>query len=158
MSVETVTRIVKIADADGTAIHVGSVLKNIKDGERGVVVRIVKAGDRGTVFDSVGDLNLYMRPGITRVTNNYNQWRHIDHNDQTYDERFNSWLVSPVHYDPEYSSVSKEEATAVSGIMALLPDNIVDNDYDPIPTRTEDALRFLLRHLETLNERRPTTR
>lgn len=150
MKTETVTFVtrkeVPIADADGVRICEGSVLREINDGERGVVTRVVRAGDKGTVLDAVGDLNIYMRPGCTRVTNRYNQWRHIPHNEQTYDERFTSWLQTPHHHDPDYASVSKDESIACAGIMAILPDDIV-SDYGPFPDRIENALRYLVQHL-----------
>lgn len=140
---------VQIADADGVAIREGSVLRNIHDGDRGVVVRILRVGDRGTAFDAVGDLNIHIRPGASRVTNKYAEWRHIPHNEQTYAERFVSWGRTPFYYDSEYSAVSKDEAMACSGIMALLPDDIV-NDYSPSGDRLDDALNYLVEHLTTL--------
>lgn len=159
MKTETVTFVsrkeVQIADADGVPIREGSVLREISDGDRGVVVRVVRAGDRGTALDAVGDLNIYNRPGCTRVTNRYNQWRHIPHNEQTYDERFVSWLQKEHYYDPDYSGVSKDESLAISGIMALLPDNIV-SDYGPFPDRLADALRYLEQHLSKVNSPTPT--
>lgn len=149
MKTETVifTKEVKLVDADGVPIREGSVLQEITDGDRGVVVRIVRKGDRGTWLDSIGDINISTGPGTTRVTNRYDQWRHIPHNNQTYEERLASWLKQPFYFDPEYSQVSEDEAKAVSGIMAMLPDDIINDDFDSPPTRLEDALYILARHL-----------
>ncbi len=149
MSLETVkfTKEVPLADADGVPIRKGSVLREINDGDRGVVIRIVRAGDRGTAFDAIGDLNILIRPGCTRVTNRYNQWRHIPHNEQTYIERFQSWMETPQHYDPDYRRVSKDEANAIDAIMAILPDDIVDDNYGPFPDRLEDAIGYMVQHL-----------
>ena len=143
---------IPIADADGNAIREGSVLREINDGERGVVVRVVRKGDRGGPFDSIGDLHIYKSPWVTRVTNRYNQWRHIPHNEQTYKERFISWKQTPFDHDSEFSQISKDEALACNGIMALLPDDVV-SDYGPFPDRIEAALQYMVEHLSELESK-----
>jgi len=141
------TKEVPIADADGAPIREGSVLQSVEDMDRGVVVRVVRAGDKGTAFDCVGDLNIAVSIGCTRVTNRYGKWRHIPHSEQTYQERLLSWLHRPHDHDPDYTQASKDEALAVSGIMALLPDDIVDEVYGPPADSLEGALHYLARHL-----------
>lgn len=151
MKPETVkfTKEVPIADADGKAILEGSVLREISDRkERGVVVRIVRAGDRGTVMDAVGDLNIFMGAGTVRVTNRYSAWQHIPHDEQTHAERLISWNKQAHYYDEE-SQVSKDESLACSAIMALLPSNTVD-DYGPFGDRLDDALGYLARYLDKI--------
>jgi hypothetical protein len=148
----TFTQAVPCADADGVPIRVGSVLREITDGERGVVTRIVRAGQMGTPFDAVGDLHIKTHGSTTRCTNRYAFWRHIPHNDQTYAERFLSWKLRPYDHDTE-SSISRDEGCAAEGIMALLPDDLVNWDYGPFPDRLEDALQYLAEHLTTLAAR-----
>jgi len=137
-------------DADGKEIHVGTVLRQIHDGDRGVVVRIVKAGDKGHPgLDCVGDLNISSGPGRTRVTNRYSEWKRIPEAEQTYLERFTSWQHSDSFYEPEYTQRSKDEYEAVRGILALLPPGIVDYDYHN-PSTTCEALYIMAQHLEAL--------
>lgn len=146
--VETVTftKVVPIVDADGRPIREGSVLREISDGYRGVVVQIVRSGQPGPMFSGLGDIVISKSPGTSRVTNRYSQWQHIPHNDQTYHERFVSWLHRPYFHDG-HNGISKDEGQAIDGIMSLLPDDVVDWDYGPTPDRLEDALKFLAAHL-----------
>lgn len=146
MDTVTFSQVVKVADAKGHAIVEGSVLKSIEDDSRGVVKTIKRAGDRGGAFDQVGDIHIQTSPGSTRVTNRYDKWLHVPHNDQTYEERFLSWVYRPYDHD-EDRQVSADTGLAIDGIMALLPDNIVDWEYGPWPDSLEDALRFLWRYL-----------
>lgn len=144
------TKTVPCVDADGRPIREGSVLREISDGERGVVVHIVRAGDRdGPPLAAVGDLGIQTRRGTMRVTNRYSQWRHIPHAEQTYEERYVSWLKVPFDHDGS-RRISRAEALAIDGIMALLPDDLVDWKYGPTPDRIQDALRFLSDHLTSL--------
>ena len=147
----TFSKEVPCADADGHPIHEGSVLKHITDGERGVVVDIKRKGDVGFLLDAIGDIHIRTSPGCTRCTNQYAAWRHIPHNDQTYSERLLSWEIQPYEYD-EYRPVSRDEAMAIDGIIALLPDDIVDWDYEWV-NNTVDALRILVRHLSNIQKK-----
>lgn len=143
----TVTKTVNIADADGAAIREGSVLQHIIEPDRGVVIRISRVGDKPATFlDQVGDIGIRTSVGCTRFTNQYSQWRHIPQNQQTYEERYWSWLNRPYEHDADRCK-NKAEDMAVDGIMALLPDDIVDWDYDSGPYSLEDALGYLVRHL-----------
>ena len=147
------TKEVPCVDADGKPIKEGSVLVNIKDNERGIVTTI---GRKGTVTSlpmfAVGDLAISISHGTTRCTNKYSEWRHIPHNDQTYKERYQVWLKQP--YDHENDrGISKDEGLAIDGIMALLPDDTVNWDHGPWPDRFEDALSFLVEHMNELKEK-----
>jgi hypothetical protein len=155
MKPETVTfsKEVPLTDVVGISIKLGSVLQEITDGERGVVVRIVRTGEMGTVLDCVGDVHIKTGRGTTRVTNRYAQWRHIQNNAQTYEERFESWLKQPYEHD-EFKQISKDEGLAVDGIMSLLPDDAVDWDYGPFPDSIETALRLLVNHLTTQTKKK----
>lgn len=134
-------------DADGVAIHEGSVLIHIKDGQRGVVVEIGRLGHHSAIpILSVGDIVIQRSPGILRGTNCYDEWRHIPRNEQTYKERFLSWQKRPYYHD-DYLGLSREEGLAVSGIMAILPDNLVDEKFGPWPDDFEQALGILVGHL-----------
>lgn len=145
----TFTKVVPLADADGRAIREGSVLREINDGEQGVVTWIGRAGGpSGPAMASVGDIAVQKSSRVTRVTNRYSQWRHVSHIEQSYAERYLSWMHRPHDHD-EDGDISKDEAMAIDGIMALLPDDIVDWDYGPHPDRLEDALRFLADHLQS---------
>lgn len=146
------TKEVPLADADGQPIREGSVLREINVGEQGVVVRVIRAGDMGPMASAVGDLLIRTNPGCTRVTNRYNQWRHVPHEQQSYDERLLSWRSQPYGHDGE-SSLSPDEGRAISGIMALLPEDAVDWDWGPTPNSLDDALAFLVAHLNELKDK-----
>lgn len=153
---ETVTfsKVVRIADADGKPIREGSVLVSLKDGERGVVTAIKRAGDMGGPWDQIGDIHVKTSPGCTRVSNQYSNWRHVPRAGQSYGERFLSWFhdrqaffYNGLEDDGEKSEAEKK---AISGIMALLPETVVDWECGPWPDTIEDALRFLTDHLSSL--------
>lgn len=152
--VETFTFIKEVpcADIDGVPIKEGSVLKNVKDGERGIVTIIGRKGTiSGLPMFCVGDLAICNSrfPGTTRCTNKYSEWRHIPHNEQTYEERYQHWLREKYDHE-ECRNISKDEGLAIDGIMALLPDNIVDWDRGPFPDKFEAALNFLVEHMTEL--------
>jgi hypothetical protein len=140
---------VRLADVDGRAIRLGTVLRHIEDGARGVVVAIKRAGDVGSVLDCVGDIHVQVSPGGIRCTNMYASWRRIPRNEQTYDERLLSWLMRPHKFDGELI-MDKSESLAVDGIMALLPDDAVNWERGPFPDSLENALRFLVGHLSKM--------
>ena len=141
---------VPCVDADGVTIREGSVLVNVKDGERGIVTLIGRKGTRtGIPMFTIGDLAIHRSAGITRVTNKYSEWRHIPHNDQTYTERLSAWKWEKYDHE-EDRGISKDEGLAIDGIMALLPDNTVNWDRGPWPDRLEDALMFLAEHMTEL--------
>ncbi len=144
----TFSKKVPCADSDGTPIKEGSVLINLEDGSRGVVTEIGREGHiTGTPMMCIGDVRIQMSPGHARVTNNYSKWQHLPHNDQSYEERFLSWLQRPYERD-EFSEVSKDEGKAIAGIMAILPDDVVNWETGPCPDNIEAALQFLVEHLE----------
>lgn len=147
------TKEVPLADADGKPIREGSVLMEVGGTERGVVVEIVRPGQWCRVpMGSIGDIEIKTRPGISRITNRYSSWRHIPQKDQTYEERYLSWIRRDYDHD-DTRSISKDEGCAIDGIMALLPDDTVEWEYGPWPDKLEDALEFLVAHLTALNQK-----
>lgn len=154
---ETVTfaTVVRIADADGKPIREGSVLRSIDDGTQGVVVKITRAGDLGSPFDQVGNLKIRTGNGLYRCTNRYAHWRHVPRSEQTYEERHLAWFHDRDAF--EYNGLVDEKEKsgdakkAISGIMALLPEEIVRWDVGPWPDTVEDALRFLTEHLSSIS-------
>jgi hypothetical protein len=158
MSAETVTftRTVAIADADGRPIREGSVLRHIKEPAVGVVDLIVRPGTKvqSIIPACIGDLHIRLGPGVHRVTNRYTDWRHVPHADQTYAQRYLGWVLTkegPDDYDDELSRMTKDEARAVAGMMALLPHDVVDYAYGPLPDTLEGALEILSHHLAKLS-------
>ena len=146
----TFTREVPLADADGQAIAEGSVLKNIKDGEVGVVVRVIRKGDsHGPMASMIGDICISLGAGSTRITNKYSAWRHVPHNEQTYLDRLHSWGKRQYEHDSD-RSISRDEGLAIDGIMSLLPDDTVNWECGPWPDTIADALQFLAGHLTEL--------
>lgn len=149
-------KVVPVCDGTGKGIYPGSVLENVKDKDRGVVVRIVKAGDYSLMgVECVGDLNIQTRHGSTRITNKYSEWRHVPHAEQTYEERYESWLCVPFQEGVWSESKSREEQIAIDGIMSLLPRDIVDYGYGPFADSIENALRYLAIHLAELSKQHP---
>lgn len=149
----TTTKTVMIVDADGTPIRVGSVIEHITDGDCGVVVQIMRQGMMATTpVDQIGDLHIQNSPGCTRCTNLYDQWRHVPHDRQSYDHRFLSWMLTPLRKrDEDFDKVSDDERKAIDGIMSILPESIVDWSFGPWPDTLEDALRFLVTHLNEIS-------
>jgi len=144
-------KVIPICAIDGSGIFPGSVLEHIEDKERGVVVKVYKAGDWSILGVACeGDLAIETTRGTTRITNQYSKWRHVPHAEQTYDQRFRSWLARPYLHD-EYKQSSADEGLAIDGIMALLPEDAVDWEYGPWPDRLDDALKFLTDHLTKLS-------
>lgn len=144
------TKVIPLCDSKGRDIQKGSVLENVKDKGRGVVTHIYKLGDRSVLgLACEGDISIRTSAGTSRITNQYSQWRHIPPAEQTYEERFHSWLSRPYEHD-EFKQCSQDEGAAIDGIMALLPPDIVNWEYGPWPDRIEDALRFLLGHLQEI--------
>ena len=136
---------VPIVDCDNKPIFEGSVIKNIEDGEVGVVTKIVRADDRRKAA-AVGDLLIHISLGQTRVTNNYKKWKHVEHDDQTYEQRLTSWMYAPSYEGIEWCE-SEDESRAMDAIIRLLPDAAIDWEGD-IPNCLEDALKLLVRYLK----------
>lgn len=152
----TFTKTVAIADVDGRPIREGSVLKHVKEPVVGVVNHIVRPSDRrAPMFSAVGDLHIRHTSYCTRVTNRYTDWKHVPTEEQTYRQRYLSWLLTkadPEDHDAESSRMTEDQARAVAGIMALLPDDAVDWTYGPTPDTVKDALDILSRHLAKLSK------
>ena len=147
----TMTVTVKLADADGEPIRVGSVLRSLDDGQVGVVTRIIREGDSGPFCSAVGDLVLHVSSGNTRVTNKYSSYRHVPRDEQTYIQRLTAWRQVPYEHDELLNPhMSKYEGLAIDGIMALFPRDPVNWDFGPFPNTLDDALEFMARHLAEL--------
>lgn len=145
-----------IFDANGKPITDGSVLKHIKENDRGVVINVVKPGGkqiRHTGLECVGDIQIRTSPYTTRCTNKYGDWEHVSHQDQTYEERYLSWKSRPYIHDPELYHPNPSVGLAIDGIMSLLPDSIADFDYEDWPVSIEAALKYLTRHLSELKSK-----
>ena len=156
----TFTKEVPCADADGKPIKEGSVLVNVKDNARGIVIAIGRKGDISHLpMFSVGDLAIRISGshGTTRITNKYSEWRHIPHNMQTYRERYEVWLHTKYEHD-EDRGVSRDEGLAINGIMALLPDDTVNWEWGPWPDKLEDALSFLVEHMSLVKTKDKQTK
>lgn len=143
---------VKVEDCNGFPILEGSVLRSIEpdDDGRGVVTAVIKKGDWGYGAERIGDLRIWEGDGCHRITNQYSKWEHIPKGEQTYLERFKSWEHSG-HFKNYNESISDDEHRAISGIMALFPEDPIDYDYGPFADRIEDALEFMAKHLDQKN-------
>lgn len=144
-------REVPIADCDGEEIFVGSVLENIKDGNRGVVTKIYQVGDTNDGFAMVGDVRIELSPGCDRVTNIYHEWKHIPREQNTHRERFVAWLNTSYDHD-EWRGISRDEALAVDGLLSLLPEDprFDDDQSNWFEDRLEYALKLVVEHIEEL--------
>lgn len=146
---------IEIIDADKEPIAVGSVLKHVNERDRGVVTRITLPDTKGyVVAELIGDIHIQMSDCLSchRVTQKYADWRHIPHDEQTYEERYQSWLRRKyVDYTLD-SKVPEDERRCIDGIMSILPLNIVDWESGPWPDTIEDALRFLTEYLTEKSE------
>ena len=150
----TVKQTLTLADADGMAIHEGSVLRHITGNCRGVVDRISRLGMcASSPFDQIGDIHIRTGPGSHRCTNNYKTWRHIPKSEQTHEERFLSWINSGFDFDGEFSQNSRDAAFAISGIQALLPPELVDHMIEECTDSIETALGFLADYLDELQSK-----
>lgn len=154
----TKTVTVELKDVDGKPIREGSVLRNVKEGkDRGVVNLVVRPDGkvyRGVIPCWLGDIHIQFTGilcGVTRVTNRYSEWQHIPHDEQTFEERYKSWLIRDYDHDTDRAA-SKDEGLAIDGIMALLPADVVHWETGPWPDRIEDALGFLSAYLSELKK------
>ncbi len=144
---------IEIVDADKTPIHLGSVIQRIDEPEcRGVVTRINLPGAKGLniTTGSVGDIYVRTNSYSGRFSNQYNKWRHIPQKEQTHEERYYSWLYGEFWHDTD-SQISKDEQFAMSGIIALLPENFIkwETNY---PMDIQDTLHYLMKYLTELKE------
>lgn len=156
MSAITFKRMIEVecADTNGVPIRVGSVLKSIEDGERGVVILICQEGDKAPDVMCVGDVRIKTGAGTYRVTNRYDKWVHVPQCEQTYMEKYASWYATPFKSDwmPGDAPCSEDEECAVQGIMALLPDDIIDPEKGIWADRIDEALKLMAEHLTALKE------
>lgn len=153
MKAETVTfvtkTVVEIADSDGIPISEGSVLRDIASGETGVVSKVVREGDRLTcvVPPCVGDLMIIMSRSCTRVTNRYKQFKHVPREEQTYMQRCMAWFHTKGSEDYASDRISADAQEAITGILALMPDDGLASPFADWPETIPDALELLAAHL-----------
>lgn len=143
-----------LVDADGIPIRIGSILRHLDGRTQGVVVWIGFPDDRHVAFAApplaaVGDIAVRYMRGSTRVGNEYDQWRHVAAAETTPWQRMTAWLHRPYDHD-EDMGITRDEGLAIDGIMSLLPDDMIDREYDAEPGSLEDALWLLVEHLENL--------
>lgn len=142
---------IQFIDADGKEIKVGSVLLNIYDKRRGVVVDLADDSGKWMRYSilppCLGDMRIKLEPGLYRVTNSCSEWKHIPHDDQTYRERYESWFVRPHYYD-DSKPIGEEVDLLISGICSISSKKILD-DYEKMDIISiEESLLRLVEHLE----------
>lgn len=153
MKAETVTFVTKtvvdIVDVDGTPIREGSILRDTQSGETGVVSRIMRDGERVMCVGPVcvGDLQIVMSPSCVRVSNRYKQFRHVKREEQTYTQRFLSWFHTKGSEVYASDRLSADVQEAITGILALMPDDGLDSPFADWPSSIPDALELLAAHL-----------
>lgn len=140
--------------ADNLPLQVGDVILHIEDGDRGVVTRIIAAGDTCHFPTDPGSMVVSSRPGSSRITNRFSFWKHIPHDEQTYHERHQAWLTRPLDQDRLHDlygeSLSYDVLNAIEGILALLPEGTVEWEDESYPFSIESALGYLEKHLTRL--------
>jgi hypothetical protein len=148
----TFTTTVRIADVDGSPINRGDVLREVDGGAVGVVIGILKEGDAAThPMSALGDLTIELGNRIRRITNKYTAWKKVPHNDQTVAQRVRAWQHKPYDFDPG-EELTRDEGLAITGIMSLLRNDVVDWEHGPWPDSLGDALNFLAERLGKLEE------
>lgn len=141
----TITK--KLADANGEPIKLGSVLE--KNGEVGVVFKIIREGDEGGLACCVGDIAVRMSSNVSTYSNQYDSWKHVPHDRQTHEQRYLSWLYAGGECYVS-DGESKDEMKAVYGILNLFPDGYFNWEYIDFPLNIEQALRILAKYLDYL--------
>lgn len=142
----------EMRDALGNPISLGSVIRHVEETDtQGVVVHIVsKTGVNAHPITVDGDLIIQLsneRYG-TRVSRNYRMWVLVPHENQTFAERYLAWTKTRGKYYPSGSDrISNTEKRAISGIMSLLPEDVVNWEEGPWPDTLDDALRFMADYL-----------
>ena len=157
---------VQIVDADGQAIKVGSVLQQVKaygreHPVRGLVIdvclpeNVQQSSSPRSMLTCVGDILIQHSDcaGVCTGSNKYGNWRHVPREQQTYRERFLSWLRTPwecheYHAEDGPEPCKRPECIARDGIMSLLPCDPVDWEAGPWPDSIEDCLSFMAAHLD----------
>lgn len=147
------------SNKSGKVISLGDVLRHQSDGTSGVVVELGIPGQLSRFPGmAVGDIAIQTSRQNTRITNCYDEWSPVPHDDQTYEQRYVSWLLRPFEPWGEEYGHSRDCTIALDGIMALLPTSITGHQ-DFYPRDIEDVISRLAEHLETLRKfayQRPT--
>lgn len=141
---------------DGGTIQIGDVLINVNDKARGVVIDIAQRGKLhryAGIPHNHGDLTIMITTGLQRITNRYDQWKHIDHDQQTPLERYRSFCVRPPNIDEDDESISQDEQYAVAGILALLPSWFTDDVRELGAPRFLEVLKVMAEYAESQRER-----
>jgi hypothetical protein len=155
-----------LVSASGKPIQIGDILRHEDGRSQGVVTWIgfpdAKLGAFGApALARIGDIEVKESDGTSRISNQYEKWSHVPRGETTYWQRLKSWVVRPFHYEEpdedvqECNRISKGEALACDGIMALLPNDPVDWEYGDWPDRIEVAFGYLLSHLEEITTPAP---
>lgn len=144
--------------AHGQYLQQGNVVRKIKgdkqDRVTGIIMRTLKPGDKGNVFQMVGDIEIYISQGVTRITNKYSEWEHVPKEEQTFFQRYMSWLYTPGE-KPEYEEhMSDDEWMCYRGIVDILPEETVDWDNNP-PSNFTEVFRILAQYMDTLKDKPP---
>lgn len=143
-------------DADGKRIDVGSVLVDIEDPKRrGVVVRIYTQEDRDNGIQvvgpvAVGDMEIARGPGDVTFSCQYDKWRHVPDEEQTYTERFRSSMAAGFQPD-ENMALNPRLQKIMWVLLDLFPKHPVDWEWGPWPDSPEDVIGMLAEHLDELN-------
>lgn len=143
---------IEFKDADGKDIEIGSVLLNIYDKKRGVVIDLVDEKCKWIRYAAIspcfGDMRIKLGSGSYRVTNICSEWRHIHRDEQTYRERYESWVVRPHVYD-DSKPVDKNTDLLISGICNILPQKYLDGYENMDIIEIEEVLSELVDYLES---------
>jgi hypothetical protein len=143
---------IPIVDRAGVPIRIGSVIRTEKPGSvcRGVVVEIADTAGTYRHAGAVGDIVVKFAPGSRRVTNCYSEWEHIPRAAQTVEERYESWMTQPFEWEDADADEllpgarTRDEALAIEGILALLPEDRFADGYASLPDSIEDALGIVV--------------
>lgn len=117
---------IELADVNGEQISEGSILKNIKDGDIGVVVRIIRENDKYfPIYSAIGDVHIQLDYGYVRITNNYSEWVHTKSNEQKFIHRYLSWQSKKFQAD-DWDDKRVDIQWAINGIVSLIPPESID--------------------------------
>ena len=125
-------------------------MMNLKTGEVGMVRRIIRFGDQGSLLSQVGDLDLDMQNSVVRTTNKYDEWVHVAHDDQTCVQRLESWKLKPYEDDATFGAANLDAGLrqAIDGMLNLLPNSVVDWRDGPWPDTLNEMLGMLAEYID----------
>lgn len=131
-------------DIDGIEIKLGAVLRDTSNTHNvGVVVKIATKDSAFILAERVGDISIQTSPGCRIVSCNYSKWKRVPHDEQTFDQRYLSWIYSYSKYeDPEYFYID--------GLLSLIDESFIEEDNYPI--KFEEALNLVKKQLTALKD------